>query len=145
MSDHHDNPLDERDLDLLEEMGYEPSDEPAASPVGKYTALFFAFFALMVVVSFGFLQVVGRIEGFDIKQNRERQLMPPKGTPLLQSNVTAQGDMVQIRKDEVAKLSGYAPIPEEGRFKIPVDKAMEIVVKRGLPTKAGAEVPKVMK
>lgn len=145
MSDHNNEPLEERDWELLEEMGYEPTDEPASSPVGKYTAAFFIFLGVMIGISFGFLQVADRVDGFKFGQKRERAIMPPDGTPLLQSNVTAWGDMKKLRAEEKTKMHGYAENPEDGTYRIPIEKAMEIVVDRGLPTRAGAEVPKVMK
>lgn len=142
MADHHD-PLDDRDMDLLEEMGYEPTDTASESPIGQYTLWFFGFLAVMMGVSFLFLTVADRVQGFKFTQQRdERRVLPPEGTPLLQSNVTAHKDMKDLRKEELEKLNASGWTDElQDTAKIPVNRAMEIVVDRGLPTRAGAGVP----
>jgi hypothetical protein len=139
MSDHHDD-IETRDLDLLEEMGYEPTDEAAQSPVGKYTAYFFIFFAVMVACVYATMGVLDRVGEFSFKQERSARVMPPSGT-LLQSNVTAHGDMVKLREAEKNAASTYAHDEKTGTYKIPVEQAMKIVVERGLPTRPNAGVP----
>lgn len=142
MADHQD-PLDDRDMDLLEEMGYEPTDTASESPVGRYTLWFFGFLAVMMGVSFLFLTVADRVQGFKFTQQRtERRVLPPEGTPLLQSNITAHGDMKDLRKLEVEKLNAMGWTDEmKDTAKIPVDRAMRILAERGLPTRAEAGVP----
>ncbi len=140
MSDHHDY-VEERPLEVLEEMGYEYTDEAANSPVGKYTIWLFGFLAAMVVFSAAFFTVADRVDGFKFKQERKARRMPPEGTPLLQGNIAAQEDMVTLRKEEFAKLHSYSENKEDGTYKVPIKKAMSIVVERGLPTRPNAGVP----
>lgn len=140
MSDHHNEHIEERDMDLLEELGYEPTDEAANSKLGFHAVFFFTFFFVMVGASYGVLTVLDRVEGFRYTQKQERRVMPPEGTPLLQSNTTAHSDMQDLRKQEHDKLNKYNK-NEDGTYTIPVDKAMEIVGERGLPTRADAGVP----
>jgi len=139
MSDHHDN-VEARDMDLLEELGYEPTDEAANSKLGLHATAFFVFFFVMVGASYLVLTVLDRVEGYRFTQRQERRLMPPEGTPLLQSNTTAHSDMQDLRKQEHEKLNKYSK-NEDGTFTIPVEKAMEIVGERGLPTRPDAGVP----
>lgn len=140
MSDHHDN-NDERPLDVLEEMGYENTDEAASSPVGKYTIWLFGFIFVMIGFSAAFFTVADRVDGFKFKQERKPLRLPPEGTPLLQGNVAAQADMYELKKQEHAKLNAYSENKEDGTYKVPIDKAMKIVVERGLPTRPNAGVP----
>lgn len=142
MSDLHEGDrMEGRDLDLLEELGYEPTDEAVGSPVGKFTVWFFAFFAIMVLGSWIFLTVMGRVSGYMAPKNEASRLMPPEGTPLLQGNVAAHADMENLRKQEHDKLEAYKEDPKTGKYQIPIEKAMDIVVQRGLPTRDGAGVP----
>lgn len=142
MSDLHDGDrLAGRDLDVLEELGYEPTDEAVSGPVGKYTAMFFVFLAIMLGIAWLFFTFADRVDGFKFNQERPARVMPPDGTPLLQGNVAAQADMEDLRKEEHEKLEAYKENPETGRYQIPVEKAMSIVVERGLPTRANAGAP----
>ncbi|MFM9872849.1 MAG: hypothetical protein ACKVQS_05215 [Fimbriimonadaceae bacterium] len=139
MSDH--DVIDDRPLDVLEEMGYETTDEAASSPVGKYTIWLFGFIIFAIVFSAAFFTVADRVDGFKFKQERKARQMPPEGTPLLQGNIAAHEDMYALRKEEHAKLNSYAKNKEDGTYKVPIDKAMHIVVERGLPTRPNAGVP----
>lgn len=139
MSDHDE--IDDRPLDVLEEMGYETRDQVAEGPIGKYTIWLFAFIIVMVVFSAAFFTVADRVDGFKFNQERKARPMPPEGTPLLQGNVAAHEDMYNLRKEEHAKLNSFAENKEDGTYKVPIDKAMDIVVKRGLPTRQNAGTP----
>lgn len=142
MSDLHEgNRMEGRDLDLLEELGYEPTDEAVGSPVGKFTVWFFVFLTTMVAGSWIFFTVFGRVNGFKGSSEAAVRVMPPEGTPLLQGNIAAQADMEELRKVEHDKLESYQEDPQTGKYRIPIEKAMEIVVKRGLPTRNAPGVP----
>ena len=142
MSDLHEGDrMEGRDLDVLEELGYEPTDEAVNSPVGKFTAWFFIFIGVMIVMAWTFYTVADRVDGFKFNQDRPTRVMPPDGTPLLQSNITAHADMEKLRHEEHEKLESYKKNPETGNYQIPIEKAMDIVVERGVPTRANAGVP----
>jgi len=140
MSEHHSEPGEVRDLDVLEELGYEPTDEAANSKLGMHATILFVFFFVSVGASYLVLTVLDRVEGFRFTQKQERRITPPEGTPILQSNTTAQSDMIDLRKQEHEKLNKYGT-NEDGTYTVPIDKAMEIVVERGLPTRPDAGVP----
>ncbi|MDI9636875.1 hypothetical protein QPK87_38625 [Kamptonema cortianum] len=142
MSDHHDH-REERDYDLLEELGYEPTDTAAESPVGAYTLYFFGFLIVMMAASWAFLTVADRVSGYKFTQaNQERAVMPPPGTPLIQSDATAERDMHEVRKQEEEKLS-TVKWNDDSRTSatIPIEDAKRIVARRGLPTRANPGVP----
>lgn len=140
MSEFADDPLAGRDVDVLMEMGYEPIDEAGGSNISKMSAWFFGFFIFSLFLSWGFIAVADRVPGMKFTQERQpRPMMPGKDVPLLQSNATAAKDMYDLRKIEVEKSTamGWNDAGQKSA-KVPVDTAMEIVVKRGLPYKSGA-------
>lgn len=141
MSDHHDeNPMEGRDLDVLQELGYEPTDTTAESPIGKFTLWFFGFIFVMAGAAFVFQTGFDRVPGFKFNQERPvRRVMPPEGTPLLQSNTTAQKDMVDLKKENWDKMHKTELQRGGSSAVIPVDKAIEIVAQRGLPTASNAK------
>ena len=61
--------------------------------------------------------------------------LPP--TPSLQHQPFQ--DIFMLRQSESARLGGYGWIDKEGGVaRIPIDRAMELTVQRGLPVRAGA-------
>jgi hypothetical protein len=140
MSDQHDY-IEERPLDVLQEMGYETGDQVASGPIGKYTIWLFGFITVMIVFSAAFFTIADRVDGFKFNQERKARQMPPEGTPLLQGNVAAHQDMYDLRKSEHEKLNSYSENKEDGTYKIPIKKAMSIINERGLPTRPNAGSP----
>ncbi|MCB0826480.1 MAG: hypothetical protein KDC26_09840 [Armatimonadetes bacterium] len=143
MSDHHD-PLDDRDFDVLEELGYEPVDINASGKnVFANFAAVFVFFLAMAAVSWYFLVAVDRSDSLTIKTppQQERPRVPEAPAPLLQSNITAQKDMVMLRREENEKLNALEVTEDKKAVKIPVDQAMDILAEKGLPTRANAGTP----
>lgn len=142
MSDHTEN--HNENLDVLENLGYEQSDIDASPKVlTTHSAIFLGF----IIFSFGMawitLSVLDRADSFKFgRANTEVQRTPPDEAPLLQSNITAKKDMVDLRHKEEEKLNSYEEVEDHpGTYKIPVKKAMEIVAERGLPTSADASIP----
>lgn len=143
MSDHgHDEkPVD---LDVLEDMGYEPSDvNLERKPVTWVTIGFVGFVVFSIAVSWLFWTAADRVEFFKSPENRaERRRVPAKEIPLVQSNVTASKDMYELREVEKEKLSATEWVEgEDGVAKIPVEDAMRILAERGLPTRENAGIP----
>lgn len=143
MSDHgHDEkPVD---MDLLEEMGYEPTDvNLERKPVTWVTIGFVGFIGFSIFVSWLFWTAADRVEFFKSPDNRvERRRMPARDIPLVQSNVTAKKDMHDLRALEKEKLNATGWVEgEEGVAKIPVADAMRILAERGVPTRENAGLP----
>ncbi|MDQ6705434.1 MAG: hypothetical protein M3Z85_05660 [Acidobacteriota bacterium] len=66
----------------------------------------------------------------------ERPKIPPE--PRLQA--TPRIELKELRENEAAILGGYGWIdPEKGIVRIPIDRAMDAVLKNGLPTKVTTE------
>lgn len=93
---------------------------------------------LVVVTVVAHVIVYGLIVGFnkfdDKREPRPSPLataneQPPPPLPRLQT--TPEGDMKQYREDE-DRLLGQAQMLDQGRVRIPIDLAMEIVAGRGL-------------
>ena len=97
------SPEEERDMNLLEEMGYEPTDVPAAD-APKHFIAFFGFAFICAVTAWVFMSVVDRTSTTEkTEADIARRVMPPTGTPLLQSNSSAKMDMQELRKIEYVK------------------------------------------
>lgn len=134
---HNHNHSDDLDLSILEQMGYEDRDLNIASTpkVGFY---FFVFTAFAIAAAYGVIKIM-QPSMVARPEDPSFRAMPPKDYPLLQSNATAQRDMIELKAREKERLEGYG-WNETSRTTahIPVDRAMELVLEEGLPVKAGA-------
>jgi mono/diheme cytochrome c family protein len=64
--------------------------------------------------------------------------LTPELPPAPRLQVAPAQDLAQLRATEQAQLSGYGWVDRDaGVVKIPIDRAMELVAQRGLPTSAG--------
>ncbi len=123
-------------------MGYEPTDVQVRS-APKHFIYFFGFAFACTLAAWAFMSVVDRTSTtLKTQTDMQRRVMPPVGTPLLQSNVTARLDMQQLRQVEYEKSHTTAIVDQaKGVAMIPVKDAMEIVIQRGLPTRPNARIP----
>jgi hypothetical protein len=122
---------------------YEHTDiDPA---VGYKFAL---WLTVAMVLSFGI--VYGVFVFFDRQEtsaNEAAQRYPlakdferPLPTPSLQTQPF--GDVYALREDEAKKLGSYGWVDKEGGVaRIPIDKAMEVMMQRGFTTSAEGTVP----
>ncbi|MCU0316882.1 MAG: hypothetical protein MUC92_09845 [Fimbriimonadaceae bacterium] len=135
----HEKKEENVELDVLEEMGYERSDVPVEA-LRKPTAIFFGGSILCFLIAWGFVAVVDRsMVVTPTDAEIERKVSPPEGTPILQSNITAKKDMVQLRAIEREKATKLEINPENPNVAtIPIDDAMRIVTERGLPSRPSA-------
>jgi hypothetical protein len=141
MSDHHHE--EEVDRNLLEEMGYEDRDiKLDRKPVINVTVLFIVFVAVMLGASWLTLTAFDRVEGLRFTQgSTERRRVPPPEVPLVQGNIRAQRDMVDLLAAERATLNSAEFDAAKGTASIPLEDAMRIMSERGLPTRANAGIP----
>ncbi len=145
MSDHGHGNEPEKDLDLLADMGYEKSDFNLSAPVmTKLSIGFFGFIAVCFVAAWLFWDGIDRTDYFkkaDKPENTARRQLP-KEIPLIQSNATAKKDMEDLRKLEQQKLTASGWANESKTIaKIPVSSAIDLIVEKGLPTRANPGVP----
>lgn len=141
MSDHGKH--DDHDSDLLEDLGYETADVNYTAK--GLSALSFGFIAFIIgsfVIAWLFWTAADRVKFFQSPRSEPtaRRPLPPEA-PLLQSNITAVEDMVDLRKEERAKMDEMKWADDHKSAVIPVEDAMEIVLARGLPTRANPHVP----
>lgn len=129
--------------DPLVELGYEVRDVNYRT-LGKAVIYFFAF----AVASFAFgMYWYGRTNPKEDRQtlatikNLNRP-MPASPNPILQQNVNSKTDMARMRTREDEILHGTGPVEGTDKVHIPIDRAMELLVERGLP-KTGAQVPAI--
>ncbi|MCG9896262.1 MAG: hypothetical protein MH204_12380 [Fimbriimonadaceae bacterium] len=132
----HDSQKD--DLNVLEKMGYERRDADlvrAGKAVGISAILTVACF----FIALGVLWVIERNLGGGIRVMGQGELagfrrMPEEPHPLIQSNRTAWGDMVDLHREENGVLRGETADPYTGNTPIPITEAMAKVAEEGLPT-----------
>lgn len=119
--------------DPLVEMGYEVRD--IDMPKIKKTVYIFFGFAIFCIVFAGVALLImdpGYIRGESGYQTPPR--IPPAPNPLVQTNVTAKTDIIDMRRKEFADLTstGYVN-PEKTKVHIPIDRAIDIMAQRGVP------------
>lgn len=137
VNDHHD-PIDDRSPDELRKMTHEDRDIDM-SQINKSVVAFFAFTIVSIALSAGFyLWAAGHIGPQPEPPTRTLRLAP-KDTPYVQGNVTAKKDIKILRKEENELISTYGWVDKsKGVVRLPLDRAMALVLERGLPVRAGA-------
>lgn len=143
--EHPSTPLGASDQDL--EYGPTPPgakyEHTDIDPAVGYT--FALWLTVAMVLSFGL--VYGIFVFFDRQQtnaNAAAQRYPlakdferPVPTPRLQTQPF--GDVDAMRQDEARKLGSYGWVDKEGGVaRIPIDKAMEVMMQRGFPARPDA-------
>ncbi len=135
MHDEHDDP---ELLTEIEKLGYEPRDVPAEQ-TWKHAAMLYISIAVVMGLSWVFMAIVDRSQAERPKSTFERGRSPEDPYPLLQSNVTAHGDIAKLRALEREKTDTAGWIDKEaGAARIPVNDAIGLVLREGLPQR-GAE------
>jgi len=141
MSDHGE-PND--DISMLEKMGYESRDI-AVEAAGKYIVWWGGIFTVaMIGLGFVVMFFYDKLNGTRLLEPKDDprlvyRRMPPEGYPLLQSNRTAQGDTIDLKKKEKEVLHTYGESDQApGTFRVPVSRAIESVAEKGLPTRSNA-------
>ena len=115
------------------ELGYDPRDIES-KPVAK----FFLYFFIFAVASFGLGALIytrmdlGGRSNFDPRK-------PKIAGPLIQGNITSKTDIMALRQYERKEMTTYEPLPN-GKWRIPVDRAIDLLGSRGLPAIA-SEAP----
>lgn len=138
--------------DPLTDLGYEPRDVNVGQ-LGKWVIGFFLFVVASLIASWVIIATglhIGPIQidamskayagkGDDFKSRK----VPGSPNPILQNNVTAKTDIMDMRRAEEDRLKGYGwANAEKTKVTMPVDRAIDAMVSKGLP-KTGAEVPAV--
>lgn len=119
--------------------GYEKADA-RVGPIAMFAA---GLSALVAVVSVAMGALIGDLEAKAGRKNdRERHPLAPEfqepPSPRLQANPPAELADYMERAARATDTYGWID-PEGGVVRIPVDRAMELVLERGLPVRDGAE------
>jgi hypothetical protein len=122
------------DLQRDQRAGYEPSDlKPGA----------IALFAVALVIAIGLALVITTLfMNYRALQHSRREAPVPRlagereATPGPRLQVDAQNELRQMRAAEDTTLNSYSWVDKDaGIVKIPIDRAMEILAKKGLPAR----------
>jgi hypothetical protein len=127
---------------VLEEMGYERGDVSLIG-IARASALFFGFAIGMWVLTAGIVWFWNR-EALTVPEQTGRPIrtIPEDPHPLLQSNITVLQDMYNLRQRESELLSSTEEITP-GRYRIPIDQAMDLAVQQ-IPSRPATVVsPKI--
>jgi hypothetical protein len=117
-------------------IGHETTDVNVWA-VGKFAIGLVIVCVVSIVLLFGLLKFFQSREETSVANTVE----PTKMFPEPQLQKTPIPDLKAIRAEEDKLLNGYAWLdPKRGIVRIPVDRAIEVLAKRGLP--ARGEVPK---
>lgn len=109
------------------ELGYDPRDIEAKS----ITKFFVAFF-IFATVAFGGGVIIYEMMGLGGRSSFDTRKPRIEG-PLVQGNITTKTDIMSLRQYERHMMSTYEPT-KDGKWRIPVDRAIELLGTRGLPT-----------
>ena len=109
------------------ELGYDPRDIDAK---GIYKVVFYFFVFALVFFGGGALYYIywGKIETSQRFDARKAAITGPK----LQGNIAAKVDIMDMRQQERHDLESYGT-NQDGKQRIPIDAAMDILAGRGLP------------
>lgn len=133
----------EKREDPLVELGYEVRDLNTVA-IRNATIGFFIFTIASAVIGFGVYRVMNPTVFHP--QPPTNRVIAPSPYPMVQTNMGAKTDIMDIRQHETSVLTapvGWAD-DQKTHLHVPIDRAMELVVSKGLkPT--GESVPAVSK
>ena len=133
-----------RPEDLLQELGYETADIKYKQ-FSVYAIFFFGFLIVSALAGFVimWLMVPTKLSGGRMSDSKPKVNLP-ENMPLLQSNITARTDIMSLRRKETAILDTAGVVDAaKGQYRIPVDQAIEDVVKMSDADKAAMGLPPV--
>jgi len=130
MHDDHHGFVDEFSHDELSVMGYDRRDFKAKPLIWGVVGHFIVMI-LSVPICFGFYWLLVKVVGEDQPPITVRKMPPP---PVVQTNITAAGDIHALRKQEAERMNTKGWVDEKkGIVHIPVAEAMDMVAAHGLP------------
>jgi len=131
----HDNHVeDPKELAKAVDAGFEHRDLDT-SQIGKSMFIFSIFTVLSLAAGLLIMMLMYNVMGYGnpkvLADPAPRRQLPPG--PLLQSNVTAKTDIRDLRVAEEKRLAEQGVDSKTGKAHIPIDRAIEIVAREGLP------------
>jgi hypothetical protein len=130
--------------DPLVDLGYESRDIDVKT-IEKAVMWFFTFATVMFIVGAWIYANLNPSFSPKYQAQKEDLRIPKPPNPLLQDNVSNFTDIAHLRQHETVVLegTGYTDATKTV-VHIPIDRAIDILAKRGLP-QTGASVPAVSK
>ncbi|GMV35946.1 MAG: hypothetical protein AMXMBFR61_04540 [Fimbriimonadales bacterium] len=134
MSDEHRAP------DPLTQLGYEPRDV-STGPLLKWAIALGVFIAVALLASLGIYNLtMPPPEKMRQKTGPVNAVQPIPNAPPLQVNPAL--DMREFRIKEDRTLHSYGWVDQAGGVaRIPIERAMELIEEKGLPTRQSAPTP----
>ena len=111
------------------ELGYDPRDIDSKG-IYKVVVYFFVF----ALVFFGGGYFVFTYFGWGARTTLDTR-KPDFAGPKVQGNIAAKIDIMAMRQHERAMMESYGQLPN-GKWRLPVERAMELVAGEGLPNVA---------
>lgn len=108
------------------ELGYDPRDIDLPK-IKKIVIWFF----ILTVFFFGMGAIVFSWRGWGARTSFDPRKAAFAG-PKVQGNVSAKIDIMSMRQKERAEMESYGTNPD-GKQRIPVDRAIDLLAERGLP------------
>ncbi len=123
--------------DYLSRLGYEGRDVAIPTLIKWFVFLFLFVFGT-IAVTFGIYKLFVPEGGEESRSlpltTVERR--PPPDAPIVQ--IHPKRDMIVFRREEVETLNSYGWVDQgKGIAKIPVDRAIDLIVERGVPAPRG--------
>ncbi len=129
-----------RTPDPLTQLGYEPRDV-STGPLLKWGIALAVFIAVSLLASLGIYSLtMPPPEKLRQKTGPVNAVQPIPNAPMLQVNPAL--DMREYRIEEDRTLHSYGWVDRSrGIVHIPIDRAMELLMEKGLPTRQSAPAP----
>jgi hypothetical protein len=120
-----------------ERAGHETRDLPVGA-FGTGMLWFTGLFVLSLVAGWVFLWALPGV-------HTEARPVPPgelPPSPVLQTDVTAKTDIQDLRREEARRMTSYAYVDRAaGTVRVPIDVAIDMTVRKGLPIQGRAPAP----
>ena len=126
--------------------------EPERHPTGHHETTDASISALVKFCIGLFLLIVAALFGMRLMFNyfNTTQQLGPPASPFAESQASPPGprlqihparDLKQFRQDEDKKLNGYGWVDQKaGTVRIPIERAMDLLIEKGLPVRADTPV-----
>jgi len=133
----------EKREDPLVELGYEVRDLNTVA-IRNASIGFFVFAIASAAIGFACYRIMNPTV-FEPRP-ATHHVVPAPPNPLIQSNMAAKTDIMDIRQHETAELTAPIGWADESKthLHIPIDRAIDIIATKGAPA-TGAEVPAISK
>lgn len=126
------------DPNALAELGYEPRDVEPKKLLWPAAIVFGGTIAAGIIGA-GLIKWWHIVPEVYVEQRPFVKVQPPAGTPILQNNSNAPGDIADLRRHEAEVLLNRGD-NGDGSYRIPLDDAIKLTVQRGLPQTASQAV-----